>query len=163
MTELNFATSLRAQLQSANLSSLFGAISGLSISAAALRLGINEVLVRKYILECGIRNPDSILSEEEIERIRDWVKTRAIDTAISIHVLKEKHGWTEKCGADCILYVANNLKIYKEWFAEGGIPVVRGTGNCRHGCLIEVRMSIPPNQINWSIGTAFHIGDCKAK
>ena len=66
MTELNFATSLRAQLQSANLSSLFGAISGLSISAAALRLGINEVLVRKYILECGIRNPDSILSEEEI-------------------------------------------------------------------------------------------------
>ena len=74
--------------------------------------------------------------------------------------MREKHGFNKKCGGDCILQVANNLRAYSPRISENGVPCIRGTGKCKHDCLIEVRMSIPPNQQIWNIGTAFHKGHC---
>ena len=163
-SDLNFSTTMNAQLQRTSFDSLYSATSGFDKAGAELTLGINEVLARTDISGLGISNKkDLSLTEEEIERIKERIKTRTIDTSISGHVMKKKHGWTNKCRQDCILQVANNIKVNKAWFTKGGIPIIRGNGNCRHGCLIEVRMSIPPNQINWSIGTSFHKDICTAK
>ena len=163
LADINFATGLRAQLQSANLGYLAGAASGLVIAGAALELGINEALVRAAISDLGISCARHSLTEEEYKKIIEWIRTRGISTTLDEHVMKEKHGWTEKCREDCILQVACNLQIHSAWFVEEKIPIIRGTGNCRHGCLIEVRMKIPINQKMWSIGTAFHKGPCLAK
>ena len=161
LAEINFATGLRAHLQSISLGSLC-ALSGLAIAGAALTLGISEELVSRAILSLGIGNIGPVLTEKEIEQIKEWVQTRPIDSSLSYHVLKDKHGFNNKCGPDCILQVANNLRIKNAWIVDNRIPVIRGTGNCRHGCTIEVRMSIPPKQETWNIGTAFHTEPCKA-
>ncbi len=59
--------------------------------------------------------------------------------------------------------LAYDIKSASSWLADNGIPIIRGTGYCRHGCEIEVRLSIPLGHDQWKIGTAFHTGDCKAK
>ena len=158
LQDIGFASALRSQLQTATFGSLTALAGGISISVAAITLGISQDLITKAISSLGLKR--KTLSEDEIEKIKDWVKALPIDTELDEHVMKEKHLFNEKCGKDCILQVANNLKIYATWFAEGGIPIVRGTGNCMHDCLIEVRMSIPLNHTSWSIGTAFHKNPC---
>ena len=157
LQDLSFGTAMRAQLQCARIGSLSALVGGISISAIAL--GISQDLINEAIISLGFPR-HKILSEEEMKKIKEWVKALAIDTTLDEHVMKEKHGFNRKCGGDCILQVANNLKVYNAWIVENGIPVVRGTGNCRHACLIEVRMSIPIGQKIWSIGTAFHKGPC---
>ena len=97
-----------------------------------------------------------------MEKIKEWIKTRDIDTSISSHVMKEKHKFNDKCREECILEVARTAKIHSSWFADNGIPIIRGTEYCKHGYEIEIRMSIPLFQKNWKIGTAFHKGNCKA-
>ena len=76
--------------------------------------------------------------------------------------MHKKHEWNNKCEKDCILEVARKLKIHSSWLADNCIPAIRGTEYCKHGCELEVRLSIPPGKNNWQVGTAFHKGPCKA-
>ena len=103
---------------------------------------------------------------EELEKhkaeVRERIQYTQISTNIDAHVMTKKHKFNPKCGEQCILHVANNLKTQKSWETKNGIPCIEGTGNCSHGCEITVRMSIPPSKKKWEIGTAFHTGICKA-
>ena len=74
--------------------------------------------------------------------------------------MNKKHKFNDKCGADCIFQVANDVRFESLWLADNGIPIIRGTRNCRYGCEIEVRLSIPLGQQEWKIGTSFHKGNC---
>ena len=134
----------------------------MATAAAAVTLGISVELVVTAISALGIGVVGAVLTGKAIEQIREWIRTREISTDISDHVMKKKHDFNDKCKQDCILSVARNLKVNSSWLADNGIPIIRGTGNCRHGCEIEVRMSIPLLQQTWKIGTAFHKGPCKA-
>ena len=134
----------------------------MATAAAAVTLGISVELVATAISALGIGIVGAVLTGKAMEQIKEWIKTRPISTEISDHVTNKKHDFNNKCGKYCILSVAAELKIYSSWLADNGIPIIRGTGNCRHGCEIEVRMSIPLFQQEWKIGTAFHKGPCKA-
>ena len=134
----------------------------MATAAAAVTLGISVELVVTAISALGIGVVGAVLTGKAIEQIREWIRTRDISTDISDHVMNKKHDFNDKCNQDCILSVARNIKVQSSWLADNGIPIIRGTGNCRHGCEIEVRMSIPLFQQNWKIGTAFHKGPCKA-
>ena len=63
----------------------------------------------------------------------------------------------------CIELVGDSVEILEQYIEENGIPIKKGVGYCRHGCEIEVRMSIPPGKDKWEIGTSFHKGPCLAK
>ena len=134
----------------------------MATAAAAVTLGISVELVATAVTALGIGAIGAVFTGKLIEQIREWIRTRDISTEISDHVMKGKHNFNDKCGRDCIIAVANSLRIQSSWLADNGIPVIRGTGNCRHGCTIEVRMSIPPFHQDWKIGTAFHKGPCYA-
>ena len=122
-------------------------LSGLTVKGITETLGINEELVSKAISVLNIGKAGTFPTEKEIEQIKVWIKTRQIDTTISYHVMTEKHGFNKKCGPDCIIQVANNLrKLTKTWMIEGVILIVRGNRKCKHDCTIEVRLSIPPNE-----------------
>ena len=134
----------------------------MATAAAAITLGISVELVATAVAALGIGIVGAVFTGKAIEQIREWIRTRSIDTGIGEHVMTKKHKFNDKCCQQCILEVANSLKIRSSWLAENCIPVIRGTSYCRHGCEIEVRMSIPPGKQNWIIKTAFHTGDCKA-
>ena len=129
--------------------------------AAGITIGITADLVIKALISIGIGVATGYLLHETTEKIKEWIKTREIDTNISDHVLTKKHKFNNKCHVECILQVARNVNIYNSWFSDA-IPIIRGTGYCKHGCEIEIRMSIPFSQQKWKIGTAFHKGICKA-
>ena len=134
----------------------------MATAAAAVTLGISVELVATAISALGIGIVGAVLTGKAIEQIKEWIKTRPISTEIKANAKTKKHDFNDKCGNECILSVARNLKIYSSWFADKGIPYIRGTGNCKHGCELEVRMSIPPFQQEWKIQTAFHKGICNA-
>ena len=95
-SDLNFSTTMNAQLQRTSFDSLYSATSGFDIAGTELTLGINEVLARTDLSGLGISNKkDLSLTEEEIERIKERIKTRTIDTSISGHVMKKKT-WLDK-------------------------------------------------------------------
>ena len=110
----------------------------------------------------GIGVVGAIFTWKLIEQVKERIKTRVIITELSDHVMKEKHKFNDKCWRDCIFQVANNVHSGSSWFADNGISIIRGTGYCKHGCEIEVRMSIPLGHQEWKIGTAFHKGNCNA-
>ena len=130
--------------------------------AAAITIGISVELVVTACTALGIGVVGAIFTGKLIEQVRDWIKTREISTELSDHVMNKKHKFNDECGRDCILQVANSVHSGSSWLADNGIPIIRGTGYCRHGCEIEVRMSIPLGHQEWKIGTAFHKGECKA-
>ena len=132
-------------------------------AAAAATIGISVELVVTASKALGVGVVGAIFTGKLIEQVRDWIKSRGVSSEISDHVMKKKHKFNDKCGADCILKVAYDIKSGSSWLADNGIPIIRGTGYCRHGCEIEVRLSIPLGHDQWKIGTAFHTGDCKAK
>ena len=134
----------------------------MAAAAAAITLGISAELVVTAITALGIGIVGAVITGKALEQIKEWIKTRPISSEISDHVMKKKHDFNDKCNKDCILSVARNLQIYSSWLADNGIPIIRGTERCRHGCEIEVRMSIPLFQKEWKIGTAFHKGPCYA-
>lgn len=134
----------------------------MEVAAAAATIGISAKLVGAACTALGIGVVSAILTGQLIEKVRDWIKSRGISSELSDHVMKEKHKFNDKCGADCIFQVANNVHSGSSWLADNGIPIIRGTGYCRHGCEIEVRLSIPIGQEEWKIGTAFHKGNCNA-
>ena len=115
-------------------------------------------LLNPNVIRLGLSSLLAIYSFSEVE---DLLKSCNISTLLDYHVLR--HIKNQKCGEDCIYEVADKLKINEQYFAENDIPYIKGEGNCRHGCLIEVRMSIPPGEEKWEIGTAFHRGPCYAK
>ena len=131
-------------------------------AAAAATIGISVELVVTACTALGVGVLGAVFTGKLIERVRDWIKSRGISSEISDHVMKEKHKFNNKCGRDCILQVANDVQSGSSWLADNGIPIIRGTGYCRHGCEIEVRLSIPLGQQEWKIGTAFHKGNCNA-
>ena len=135
----------------------------MATAAAAITLGISVELVTIAITALGIGIVGAVLSGKAMEQIKEWIRTRDLSSEISDHVLNEKHDFNDKCGSDCILEVARKLKVYSSWLADNGIPIIRGTEYCRHGCEIEVRLSIPLRKDYWKIGTAFHKGSCNAK
>ena len=66
-SDLNFSTTMNAQLQRTSFDSLYSATAGFDIAGAELTLGINEVLARTDISGLGISNKkDLSLTEEEI-------------------------------------------------------------------------------------------------
>ena len=111
LADLNFGCAMRAQLQCASLGSLSALAGGLSISVAAITLGISKDLINSAISSLGLAKSKT-LSEEEIEKIKEWVIALPIDTTLDEHVMREKHGFNKICGGDCILQVANNLRVY---------------------------------------------------
>ena len=132
-------------------------------AAAAATIGISVELVVTACTALGVGVVGAIFTGklywtskglDKISRCWFWIRD---------HVMKKKHKFNDKCGADCILKVAYDIKSGSSWLADNGIPIIRGTGYCRHGCEIEVRLSIPLGHDQWKIGTAFHTGDCKAK
>ena len=133
----------------------------MATAAAAVTLGISVELVVTAISALGIGVVGAVLTGKAIEQIRDWIKTRGIEY-IDAHAMKDKHKFNDNCSQQCILQVANNLKIRSSWLADNGVPIIRGTEYCKHGCEIEIRMSIPPGKQGWVIKTAFHKGECKA-
>ena len=134
----------------------------MAAAAAAISLGISVELVVTAISALGIGIVGAVLTGQAMEKIKEWIRTRDISTDISEHVKKEKHKFNSKCKEECILQVARNLQVHSSWLADNGIPIIRGSEYCKHGCEIEVRMSIPLLQDKWKIGTAFHKGVCKA-
>ena len=130
--------------------------------AAAVAIGISVELVITACTALGVGVVGAIFTGQLINKVKEWIATRDLNTEISDHVLTKKHKFNDECGRDCILQVASDLRVRSSWLADNGIPIIRGTGNCRHGCEIEVRLSIPLGQQEWKIGTAFHKGDCKA-
>ena len=100
--------------------------------------------------------------ENHKAKIRERIQNAQISSSIDYHVMTTKHKFNNKCAIPCILQVANNLKVKKSWETNNGVPCIRGTGICSHGCEIEIRMSIPPKKQMWEIGTAFHKDICKA-
>ena len=101
------------------------------------------------------------MTEEEIEKIKAWVLALPIDTTLDEHVMREKHGFNKKCGGDCILQVANNLRAYSPRISENGVPCIRGTGKCKHDCLAEVVVN--PNL--WTMSSVLNsaLSSTKAK
>ena len=73
LAEINFATGMRAHLQSISLGSLI-ALSGLAIAGIAVTLGISEELVSRDISSLGIGNVGPVLTEKEIEQIKNGLK-----------------------------------------------------------------------------------------
>ena len=134
----------------------------MATAAAATTLGISVTLVATAVKALGIAVVGAVFTGTVLNKIKEWIKTRDIDTNLDDHVMKKKHDFNNKCGAQCIISVAKNLKVRSSWLADNGIPIIRGTQYCQHGCEIEVRMSIPLGKTNWEIGTAFHKGPCKA-
>lgn len=100
--------------------------------------------------------------EKHKSRVKERIQNSQISSYIDSHVMTKKHKFNNSCNEQCILQVANNLKSKKSWETKTGVPCIEGTGNCSHGCEIEVRMSIPPLKQMWEIGTAFHKGICYA-
>ena len=98
LQDIGFASALRSQLQTATLGSLTALAGGISISVAAITLGISQDLITKAISSLGLKR--KTLSEDEIEKIKDWVKALPIDTELDERVMKEKHLFNEKCGKD---------------------------------------------------------------
>lgn len=135
----------------------------MATAAAAVTLGISVELVVTAVTALGIGVVGAVLTGKALEQIKEWIRTRGISSEISDHVLNKKHDFNNKCGASCILEVANKLQIHSSWLADNGIPIIRGTEHCRHGCELEVRLSIPLGKDFWKIGTAFHKGPCLAK
>ena len=134
----------------------------MATAAAAVTLGISVELVVTAISALGIGIVGAVLTGKALEQIREWIRTRDISTDISDHVMNKKHDFNNRCKQDCILSVARDIKVHSSWLADNGIPIIRGSEYCRHGCEIEVRLSIPLFQKDWKIGTAFHKGSCKA-
>ncbi len=134
----------------------------MAAAAAAVTLGISVELVATAVSALGIGIVGAVFTGQAMEKIKEWIRTRDISTDISDHVMKEKHKFNSKCKEQCILQVARNLQVQSSWLADNGIPIIRGTQYCVHGCEIEVRMSIPLFKDQWKIGTAFHKGECKA-
>ena len=132
-------------------------------AAAAAAIGISVELVVTACTALGVGVVGAIFTGKLIEKVRDWINSRGISSVISEHVMKKKHKFNDKCGYDCIMKVAYDIKYGSSWLADNGIPIIRGTGYCKHDCEIEVRLSIPLGQDEWKIGTAFHKEDCKAK
>ena len=98
--------------------------------------------------------------EKHIEKIKEHIQELDIDGYIQDHVMTKKHEFNDECGEDCILYVAFRVKNKINWVNNGSVPYIRGSDYCRHGCDIEVRMSLPPGKHEWKIGTAFHKYTC---
>ena len=131
-------------------------------AAAAAAIGISAELLLTACTALGVGVVGAIFTGQLIQKVKDWIKSRGISSQISDHVMTKKHKFNDKCGAECIFQVANNVCSASSWLADNGIPIIRGTGYCRHGCEIEVRLSIPIGQQEWKIGTAFHKGNCNA-
>jgi hypothetical protein len=119
-------------------------------------------------MACFLLNPNvirlglsSLLTMYSLNEIEDLLKSCNISRLLDYHVLR--HFKNNKCGEDCVIEVAEKIKIKEQYFAENDIPYIKGEGNCKHGCLIEVRMSIPPGKDEWEIGTSFHKGPCLVK
>ena len=65
LADLNFGCAMRSQLQCASLGSLSALTGGLSISVAAITLGISQDLINAAISSLGFAKSKT-LSEEEI-------------------------------------------------------------------------------------------------
>ena len=115
-------------------------------------------LLNPNVIRKGLTYLLAMFSFIEVE---DLLKSCNISSLLDYHV--QRHFKNPKCGDDCVLEVAGKLKIEKQYIEENGVPVKKGVGYCRHGCEIEVRMSIPPGKDKWEIGTSFHKGPCLAK
>ena len=102
-------------------------------AAAAATIGISVELVVTACTALGVGVVGAIFTGKLIEQVRDWIKSRGVSSEISDHVMKKKHKFNDKCGADCILKVAYDIKSGSSWLADNGIPIIRGTGYCRHG------------------------------
>ncbi len=82
------------------------------------------------------------------------------------HILENPshdHGFNNKCGEQCVKYVAEKIKAkvtVKETDEKIEIPVVKDTEKCIHDCTIGVELKLV-NKI-WQIGTAWHVGSCRA-
>lgn len=130
------------------------------MATIAATIGVSEYLVAAALAALGIA-----ATKHAIEIVKEWIQNREIDTTLDYHTLTKKHNFNSKCGEDCILQVANNLKVTKSYYVKNKIPYVVGDGKCKHGCTIEVRLSIPPGKTKWEIGTCMHKpqGVCLAK
>ena len=128
------------------------------MAAIAGAIGISEYLVNLALAALGIA-----ATLKAVEAVKEWIQNREIDTTLDYHTLTKKHKFNEKCGVECILDVARRLKVYESFYADNKIPYVKGTEKCKHGCLIEVRLSIPPGKNKWEIGTCMHRTPCLAK
>ena len=134
----------------------------MATAAAAAAIGISAELLITACTALGVGVVGAVFTGQLIEKVREWIKSRDLSYELSDHVMNKKHKFSDKCGADCIFQVANDVRFGSSWLADNGIPIIRGTGYCRHGCEIEVRLSSPLGQQEWKIGTAFHKGECKA-
>ena len=112
-----------------------------------------------HIIRLGLT---ALFAKYSFSEIDDLLENCSVSTHLDSHVLRHFEDNSD-CGQECILKVAEELKISKKWKEDNDVPVVRGEGRCRHGCLIEVRMSIPPGEEEWKVGTAFHKGACFAR
>ena len=133
----------------------------MATAAAAATLGISVELVLTACTALGIGVVGAVFTGQLMERIKEWIKTREIGR-IDSHAKTKKHKFNDKCGDDCIMEVAKILQVRSSWLADNGVPIIRGSGFCKHGCEIEERLSIPPLEQEWVIKTCFHKGDCKA-
>ena len=127
------------------------------MAAIAPAIGVAEYLVTAALAALGVA--------ASVKAVKEWIQNREIDTALDYHALTKKHNFNEKCGEDCIKEVAKKIKVTKSYYVEKKIPYVVGEAKCKHGCTIEVRLSIPPGKTKWEIGTCMHKpkGVCLAK
>ena len=118
-------------------------------------------------------NPSSIrlglptlLAKYSFDDVSQAIRSLDINKGLKYHVLTDKHNFKDECKGDCILDVAKKIKeknsIHKHKEKGEEIPVIEGEGKCKHTCLIEVHLSIPPNKEEWEVQTAFHKEPCKA-
>ena len=53
--------------------------------------------------------------------MRDWIKSWGISYELSDHVMNKKHKFNDKCGADCIFQVANDVCFGSSCLDDNGI------------------------------------------
>ena len=109
----------------------------------------------------------ALLGKYTFNVISESIRNLRINSNLKYHVLTEKHRFTPNCKNECILEIAEKLKathsIYKQKHKGIEIPVIEGTDRCKHSCLIEVHLSIPPQREEWEVQTSYHLEPCKAK
>ncbi len=122
----------------------------------------------KELLTAGAAALGAALTGITVGRVKKLFDSKGVDFSLSYHCLHEKHKFTEECGVLCMKEAYDNMyEVVKVKILEGNppIPYIVVRGKCKHDCIIEFRMRVPPKKKEWDIGTVCHVpeGFCKAK
>ena len=80
-------------------------------------------LLNPNVIRLGL---SSLLTMYSLNEIEDLLKSCNISRLLDYHVLR--HFKNNKCGQDCVIEVAEKIKIKKKYFAENDVPKKKERG-----------------------------------